>query len=115
MATPASIQSIPTNANNQDLVSMACHAAGMTRATLPLLWKLLGIHGLALAQAADLRGETMSMSGGYAMLREEIRKISPRLVQDRPLQEDIEKASELFRSESFQEQALSPYRSHENS
>ena len=60
LGTPASIQTISTNANNQDVVSMGCHAAKMTRAVLPLVWKILAIEVLALVQAADLRGRAKS-------------------------------------------------------
>src|SRR5437868_12549282 len=55
LGTAASIQTISTNANNQDVVSMGCIAAKMTRTAVPLLWKLLAIEAIALAQAADLR------------------------------------------------------------
>src|ERR1041385_3593121 len=51
LGTAASIQSISTNANNQDVVSMGFTAAKMTRAVLPLLWKLVAIEALAVAQA----------------------------------------------------------------
>src|SRR5258708_28015460 len=54
LGTAASIQSISTNANNQDVVSMGFTAAKMTRAVLPMLWKILAIEALALVQAADL-------------------------------------------------------------
>ena len=48
LGTAASIQTIPTNANNQDVVSMGCIAAKMTRSVLPLCWKIIAIEALAL-------------------------------------------------------------------
>ena len=63
LGTPASIQTIPTNANNQDVVSMGCIAARMTRTALPLMWKLVAIEALALAQAADARGCDQVLGG----------------------------------------------------
>src|SRR5205085_4550036 len=59
LGTPASIQTISTNANNQDVVSMGCIAAKMTRTMLPLLWKLAAVETLALMQAADQRPNCM--------------------------------------------------------
>jgi len=88
LTTPASVQTIPTNANNQDVVSMGCIAARMTREMLPKVWKLASILALALAQAADLRGAKV-MGGDYRKLHRLVRRISPQLTTDRPLFEDI--------------------------
>src|SRR5207244_8065792 len=67
LGVAASIQSIPTNANNQDLVSMGCTAAKMTRAVLPLVWKLAASEAIALAQAADYRSNRV-LGGDGRML-----------------------------------------------
>ena len=56
LSAPASVQTIPTNANNQDVVSMGTISARMTRELTGKVWKLAAIQALALAQAADLRG-----------------------------------------------------------
>jgi histidine ammonia-lyase len=88
LTTPASVQTIPTNANNQDVVSMGCIAARMTREMLPKVWKLTAIQAMALAQAADLRGGKI-MGGDFRRLHRLVRNISPRLVGDRPLFEEI--------------------------
>jgi histidine ammonia-lyase len=108
LASPASVQTIPTNANNQDVVSMGCIAAKMTRTTLPLLWKLIAIQAMALAQAADLRGRDKTMGGDYRKLYEVVRGVSPTLATDRPLTEDIQKVSALLQSEEVQRQCLAP-------
>ena len=108
LATPASIQTISTNANNQDVVSMGCTAAKMTRATLPLLWKLVAIEALALAQAADLRGNEAVMGGDYRKLYDVVRSVSPTLAADRPLVEDIQRVTALLQSEQVQQQCLRP-------
>ncbi len=52
---PASIQSVPTNGNNQDVVTMGTIAARKAAAQLALLGRLQAIQALALAQAAELR------------------------------------------------------------
>jgi histidine ammonia-lyase len=114
LGTPASIQTIPTNANNQDVVSMGCIAAKMTRTTLPLVWKLLAIEALALAQAADHRGRDKVLGGDYRKLYDLVRSVSPALQCDRPLTEDIQRVTALLQSEAAQEQCLSPMQSHEN-
>jgi len=101
LGMPASIQTISTNANNQDVVSMGTHAAKMTRATLPLCWKILAIETLALAQAADLRGGN-TMGGDFKKLHKLVRAISPKLENDRPLFTDIEQVTEMLQTEGVQ-------------
>jgi histidine ammonia-lyase len=108
LGVPASIQTIPTNANNQDVVSMGCTAAKMTRTALPLLWKLAGIQCLALAQAADSRGHDKVMGGDYRKLYDMVRSVSPTLVADRPLNEDIQRVTALLQSEEVQKRCLAP-------
>src|SRR3984957_3866926 len=109
LGTPASIQTISTNANNQDVVSMGCIAAKMTRTVLPLIWKILAIEMLALAQAADLRGRKKVLGGDFKKLYELVRGVSPQLENDRLLNEDIARATALLQSESAQEHCLRPY------
>jgi histidine ammonia-lyase len=108
LGTAASIQTISTNANNQDVVSMGCIAAKMTRAALPLLWKILAIEALALAQAADARGCEKALGGDYRKLYELVRGISPKLEGDRPLGEDIQRLAALLQTEDAQRQCLRP-------
>jgi histidine ammonia-lyase len=99
--TPASVQSIPTNANNQDVVSMGCIAARMTREMLPKVWKITAIQALALAQAADLRGDKI-MGGDFRKLHRLVREVSPKLTTDRPLFEDIAALTETLQTDGAQ-------------
>ena len=108
LGTPASIQTIPTNANNQDVVSMGCIAAKMTRTALPLAWKILAIEALALVQAADLRGHKDVIGGDYRKLYQLVRGVSKMLEGDRPLYEDIERVTALLQSEEAQLHCLQP-------
>ncbi len=108
LGTPASIQTISTNANNQDVVSMGCTAAKMTRAALPLLWKILAIEAITLAQAADARGGEKVLGGDYRKLYELVRGVSPMLANDRPLCEDIQQVMALLQSEDAQRHCLRP-------
>jgi histidine ammonia-lyase len=108
LGTPASIQTISTNANNQDVVSMGCTAAKMTRTVLPLLWKILAIESIMLAQAADARGCGKALGGDYRKFYELVRGISPKLENDRPLNEDIQRVTALLQSENTQQYCLRP-------
>lgn len=107
LSAPASVQSIPTNANNQDVVSMGTISARLTRDLLGKAWKLVAIQALALVQAADLRGGDV-MGERYRELHRRVRGVSERLHGDRPLFEDIARVVELLQSEPVQRQLLPP-------
>jgi len=96
-ATPASVDSIPTSANQEDHVSMAAHAA---RRLLPMAANtaaVLGIELLAAAQGCDFHAPLRSspmLERARAALRREV----PGLVDDRYLAPDIEMATRLVTS-----------------
>jgi tyrosine ammonia-lyase len=113
LGTPASIQTIPTNANNQDVVSMGCIAAKMTRTALPLVWKIAAIEAIALAQAVDARGPDMVLGGDYRKLYELVRGASPKLANDRGLADDIARVTVLLQSEEAQQECLAPQDPHD--
>ena len=88
---------------------MGFTAAKMTRATLPLVWKIAAIEALALAQAADLRAPKDVMGQDYRKLYEIVRSVSPTLNSDRPLADDILRVTSLLQSEEVQQQCLPKY------
>src|SRR5207237_10875258 len=51
-AVPASIQTIPTNNDNQDVVTMGTIAARRAAELLDMAWQTLAVQALALARAA---------------------------------------------------------------
>jgi histidine ammonia-lyase len=108
LGVAASIQTIPTNANNQDVVSMGCTSAKMTRTALPLLWKLVAIEAIALAQAADLRESKQVMGADYRKLYQLVRSVSAPLKSDRPLAGEIEQMTALLQTEKAQRECLAP-------
>jgi histidine ammonia-lyase len=93
-AHPASVDSLPTSANQEDHVSMATFAA---RRLLPMIANtahILGIELLAAAQGIDFLRPLRSsapLEAAHAMLRQHC----PRLEQDRFLAPDIERATRL--------------------
>jgi len=108
LGTAASIQTISTNANNQDVVSMGCTAAKMTRTCLPLVWKILAIEAITVVQAADQRGAEKTLGGDFRKLYELVRGVSLRLGSDRPLAEDIARVTALLQTEEAQRHCLAP-------
>jgi histidine ammonia-lyase len=96
-AAPASIDSIPTSANQEDHVSMAAHAA---RRLLPMaenLTQILAIELLAACQGCDFHAPLAS-SAPLERVRSRLRTTVPHLDDDRYLAPDIAAAADLIRS-----------------
>jgi histidine ammonia-lyase len=94
---PASVDSIPTSANQEDHVSMSAHAA---RRLLPMADNsaaVIGIELLAAAQGCDFHAPLKS-SAVLERIRTLVRAEVPHLEDDRELAPDIAKAIALVRS-----------------
>jgi histidine ammonia-lyase len=103
-ASPASVDSIPTSANQEDHVSMAAHAA---RRLLPMaenLAAILGIELMAAAQGCDFHAPLAS-SPALEAVRALLREVVPTLEDDRYLAPDIAAATALVRDDRLREAA----------
>ncbi|MCH8538114.1 MAG: aromatic amino acid lyase, partial [Alkalimonas sp.] len=89
-AMPASIQSIPTNADNQDIVPLGTIAARRASSSLTQLYQIVAIEALILVQGAELKNST-TLSQASKALCSWVRDYVKPLQQDRPLAEDIHK------------------------
>ena len=95
-ATPASVDSIPTSANQEDHVSMAAHAACRLHAMVANAGHVVAIEVLAAAQGCDFLAPLAS-SAPLEALRALVRARVPTLVDDRMFAPDIAAAAELVR------------------
>ncbi len=101
LSMPASIQSIPAAADQEDFVSMGMNTALKNFKILDNAYGILGIEFMAAAQALDLREkyETPYIYGaGTKKAREVIRKHVEFLDVDRPLYPDHNKMKNLVKS-----------------
>lgn len=96
LSTPASIQSIPAAADQEDFVSMGMNTAIKNFQILDNAYGILGIEFMAAAQALDFRDYTPGK--GVAKAKEIIRKYVDFLDEDRPLYPDHDKMKELVKS-----------------
>jgi len=94
---PASIDTIPTSAGQEDHVSMGPIAARKALRVLENTERILGIEALAAAQALDLR-KPLTPADGPAAARARLRDDITYLSADRILHEDLEDAASLIRS-----------------
>jgi len=86
LSAPASIQSIPAAADQEDFVSMGMNTALKTRQILDNAYGILGIEFIAAAQAIDFRD--YSVGKGTKTAHAAVRKIVEHLDIDRPLYKD---------------------------
>jgi histidine ammonia-lyase len=97
MAYPASVDSIPTSANQEDHVSMAAHGA---RRLLPMARNaatVVGIELLAATQGCDFH-HPLTSSPALEAVRALVRAEVPRLDDDRHFHPDLAKAIALVTS-----------------
>jgi histidine ammonia-lyase len=97
LAHPASVDTIPTSANQEDHVSMGVTAARKAREIAANVERVLAIEWLCAAQAREFRRELREGRGARAA-RELLRERVAPLARDRYLHADIEAAVELVRS-----------------
>ena len=96
LSAPASIQSIPAAADQEDFVSMGMNTAIKNVQILDNAYGILGIEFMAAAQALDFRDYTFGT--GVTKSKEVIRKYVNFLDVDRPLYPDHIKMKELVKS-----------------
>lgn len=97
MSHPASVDSTPTSANQEDHVSMACHGARRLLAMTENLFTILGIEALTAAQGVELR-EGLTTSPSLSRVIDTIRTVVPTLEVDRYMANDLAAATELVAS-----------------
>ena len=95
LAAPASVRSIPTNANNQDMVPMGMLAARHAARVLDGARRLVAIELLCGAQALELRGLAQAGAGTRAAY-DAIRRVAAPLADDRGLGDDVEAVADLI-------------------
>ncbi len=100
LAHPASVDSLPTSANQEDHVSMATFAARRLQAMISNTANILGIELLAAAQGIEFLRPLQSspaLEQAHALLRQHIAPMA----QDRFLAPDIEHATALVRNGAY--------------
>jgi histidine ammonia-lyase len=96
-AYPASVDSIPTSANQEDHVSMAAHGARRLMAMAENAAAVVGIELLAAAQGVDFHAPLTS-SAALERVRGLTRQAVPHLDDDRHFAPDMAKSIALVRS-----------------
>ncbi|MBM0170370.1 histidine ammonia-lyase [Altererythrobacter sp. C41] len=106
-AYPASVDSIPTSANQEDHVSMAAHGARRLLAMAENASAVIGIELLAAAQGCDFH-TGLASSNALEAVRDLLRAQVPMLDHDRHFHPDMEAATALVRGGAVAEAAGLP-------
>jgi histidine ammonia-lyase len=100
LAHPASVDSIPSSAGQEDHVSMGMTAARHARAVVANAEIVLALEALGAAQALDLRAPLEAGPAAHAV-HDAIRSRVPFVEHDREFGPDIDAAVELVRSDAL--------------
>jgi histidine ammonia-lyase len=100
LATPASVQSLPTEANQEDFVPMGMSAAWKAGRVLANAERIVAIELLAAAQGIECL-RPLRPGRGVAAAHAALRRTVPSLDGDRPFTPDIEAVRDLIRAGTF--------------
>jgi len=102
LSFPASVDSIPSSADQEDHVSMGTIAARKALKVVENTTNVLAIELLCAAQALDLRMEKINHSRklgkGTKLAYEAVRSVVAKIVEDRVLSGDVNNLADLIRS-----------------
>src|SRR5450432_2268963 len=91
LSYPMYLHSISNNNDNQDIVSMGCNAALITRKVIDNSWDVLAIQTISLMQAIDYLKCQSRLSPATHKIYDEVRAIFPKFIDDSPKYEEQEK------------------------
>jgi histidine ammonia-lyase len=100
LATPASVQSIPTEGNQEDVVPMGMTAAWKAERVRDNATRVVAIELLAGAQGLEFL-KPLRPGAGVQRLHDAIRREAAPLTGDRPLTADIERVAAALRAGRF--------------
>ncbi|POZ89213.1 MULTISPECIES: histidine ammonia-lyase [Petrotoga] len=97
LAHPASVDSIPSSANQEDHVSMGTISARKTKNILNNVQKVLAMEMLCACQAIDLRGNK-GLGKGSKIVYDIVRDKVPKINEDRAMYKMIDKCEDILKS-----------------
>lgn len=98
LSFPMYVHSIPNNNDNQDIVSMGCNAALLTKKVIDNSFEVLAIQLMTILQAIDYLECRERLSAVSRSLYHEARAIFPKFIEDLPKYKDLENVKEFLES-----------------
>jgi histidine ammonia-lyase len=100
LAQPASVDSIPVSADQEDHVSMGMNSVLKARKVIDNLGKIIAAELIIASQAVDFRGNKL-LGKGTKNTYSKIRECIPFVSSDRILSYDLDKIEELIIKEEI--------------
>lgn len=91
LSFPMYVHSIPNNNDNQDIVSMGCNAANLTRRVIENSFEVLAIEMATILQAIDYLDCTSRLSTYTRTIYESIREIIPVQLEDKARYKELKR------------------------
>jgi len=101
LSFPMYVHSIPNNNDNQDIVSMGCNAAMMTKKVIENTFEVLAIQMVTLLQAIDYAGCIDKLAPATRETYHSLREVFPKFIDDTPPYRKLEKVASYFRTHSI--------------
>jgi histidine ammonia-lyase len=98
LSFPMYVHSIPNNNDNQDIVSMGCNAANLTKKVIDNTFEVLAIQMMTVVQAIDALECVPRLSSKTRKVYESVRHITPRFVEDKPRYEELKRLKSFLES-----------------
>ncbi|MCC6287264.1 MAG: aromatic amino acid lyase [Chitinophagaceae bacterium] len=96
LSFPMYVHSIPNNNDNQDIVSMGCNAALITKKVIDNAFEVLSIQMVTILQAIDFADYSSKLSPATKAVYDTVRGIFPKFVEDKPRYREMEKVKNYF-------------------
>jgi histidine ammonia-lyase len=100
LSFPMYVHSIPNNNDNQDIVSMGCNAALMTKRVIDNSFEVLAIQMMTVLQAIDYLEAATRLSAKTRAIYTELRTLTPKFIEDQPKYEDLRRMADRFAATS---------------
>lgn len=101
LAYPHNVHTISTNAANQDVVSMGTDAALFAHRVIENTYIILAVEFISLLQAFDFVNTDKDFSDSSREMHKAGRRVSPKVLEDRILTEDVAKVVEFLKTSSL--------------
>ncbi|HZE83527.1 MAG TPA: aromatic amino acid ammonia-lyase [Puia sp.] len=106
LSFPMYVHSIPNNNDNQDIVSMGCNAALMTKKVIDNSFAVLSIQVMTILQAIDYLDCSSRLAPKSKALYAVLREIFPKFVDDRPKYKDLQKIKDYLENSDLAKQKI---------
>ena len=90
------VHSIPTNNDNQDIVSMGTNSAMMTKRVIDNAYQVVAVEMMALLQAIDYLEYRDNLSSFTKKVYDNLRSLVPKFIEDTPKYEELAKLSKYM-------------------